>query len=117
MDLNNLAIWGSTWGMQYHPQKFNSLSVTRSHTPHVFNYTLKDHVLESVNTAKYLGITLSNNMSWDTHINNITAKANEILSFLRKNLQIKQEDTKSLTYKSMVKSNLEYCSSIWAPHT
>ena len=76
MDLNNLAIWGSTWGMQYHPQTFNSLSVTRSHTPHVFNYTLKDHVLESENTAKYLGITLSNNMSWDTHINNITAKAN-----------------------------------------
>jgi hypothetical protein len=44
-----------------------------------FNYTLKGHVLESINTAKYLGITLSSNMSWDTHINNITAKANKIL--------------------------------------
>jgi hypothetical protein len=117
MDLNKLALWGSTWGMQYHPQKCNSLSITRSHQPHAFNYTLKGHVLESVNTAKYLGITLSSNMSWDTHINNITAKANKILSFLRRNLQIKQEETKSLAYKSMVRSNLEYCSSIWAPHT
>jgi hypothetical protein len=79
MDLNNLALWGSTWGMQYHLQKCNSLSVTRSHTPHAFNYTLKGHILESVNTAKYLGITLSSNMSWGTHINNITAKANKIL--------------------------------------
>ena len=104
-------------GLQYHPQKCNSLSITRSHTPHAFNYTLKDHVLESVNTAKYLGITLSSNMSWDTHINNITAKVNKILSFLRRNLQIKQEETKSLAYKSMVRSNLKYCSSIWAPHT
>ena len=103
--------------MQYHPQKCNSLSKTRSHQPHDFNYTLKGHILESVNTAKYLGITLSSNMSWDTHINNITAKANKILSFLRRNLQIKQEETKSLAYKSMVRSNLEYCSSIWAPHT
>jgi hypothetical protein len=103
--------------MQYHPQKCNSLSITRSHTPHAFNYTLKGHVLESVNTAKYLGITLSSNMSWDTHIKNITAKANKILSFWRRNLQIKQEETKSLAYKSMVRSNLEYCSSIWAPHT
>ena len=73
---------GSTWGMQYHPQKYNSISVARSHTPHAFNYTLKGHALESVNTAKYLGITLSSNMSWDTHINNITVKANKILSFL-----------------------------------
>ena len=54
---------GSTWGMPYHPQKYNSLSVARSHTPHAFNYTLKGHALESVNTAKYLGITLSSNMS------------------------------------------------------
>jgi hypothetical protein len=119
MDLNNLALWGSTWGMQYHPQKCNSLNVTRPHTPHAFNYALKGHVLESVNTAKYLGITLSSNMSWDTHINNITAKTNKILSVLRRNLQIKQEVTKSLAYNNpcMVRSNLEYCSSIWAPHT
>ena len=110
MDLNKLALWGSTWGMQYHPQKCNSLSITRSHHPHAFNYTLNTR-------AKYLGITLSSNMSWDTHINNITAKANKILSFLHRNLQIKQEETKSLAYKSMARSNLEYCSSIWAPHT
>jgi hypothetical protein len=56
-------------------------------------------------------------MSWDTHINNITAKANKILSFLRRNLPIKQEETKSMAYKFMVRSNLEYCSSIWASHT
>ena len=63
MDLDKLALWGSTWGMQYHPQKCNSLSITRSHQPHAFNYTPKGHVLESVNTAKYLGIILSSNMS------------------------------------------------------
>ena len=67
MDLYNLTLWGSTWGMQYHPQKCNSLNVTRPHTLHAFNYALKGHVLESVNTAKYLGITLSSNMSWDTY--------------------------------------------------
>jgi hypothetical protein len=67
--------------------------------------------------VKYLGVTLSNNMSWAKHINKITAKANKILSFLRRNLQIKQEETKSIAYKSMVRSNLVYCSSIWVPHT
>ena len=30
-------------------------------------------------------------MSWEPHINNITTKANKILGFLRRNLQIKLE--------------------------
>ena len=44
-------------------------------------------------------------------------KANKILGFLKRNLQVKQEDTKSLAYKALVRSNLEYCSTIWSPHT
>jgi hypothetical protein len=36
---------------------------------------------------------------------------------LRRNLQIKNEQTKSMAYKSLVRSNLEYCSTIWSPHT
>ena len=116
-DLDSLAHWEHTWGMQFHPQKCNSLSITKSRTPFKHDYTLKGHILESVDTAKYLGITLSSNMSWEPHINNITAKANKILGFLKRNLQIRQEDTKSLAYKSMVRSNLEYCSTIWSPHT
>ena len=47
----------------------------------------------------------------------ITAKANKILGFLKRNLQIRQENTKSLAYKSVVRSNLEYCSTVWSPHT
>ena len=66
MDLNNLALWESTWGMLYHPQKCNYISVTRSHTPHAFNYTLKGHVLESVNTAKYL-VSLCQAICHGTH--------------------------------------------------
>jgi hypothetical protein len=67
------------WGMQFHPEKCISLSVTRSQTPFHTSYILKGHTLESVTTAKYLGITISNDMNWDTHINNITSKANKII--------------------------------------
>ena len=56
-------------------------------------------------------------MNWDTHINNITSKANKIIGFLRRNIQIQNTETKTLAYKSMVRSNLEYCTSVWSPHT
>jgi hypothetical protein len=55
-------------------------------------------------------------MNWDTHINNITSKANKIIGFLRRNLPIQNTETKTLAYKFMVRSNLEYCASLWSPH-
>ena len=94
-----------------------SMSVTRSKTHFKYNYILKGHTLESVDTAKYLGITISSNMTWNVHINNITSKAHKLLGYLRRNLQIKNELTKSIAYKSLVRSNLEYCSTVWLPHT
>jgi hypothetical protein len=48
--------------------------------------------------------------------NKILSSANKRVLDVRRNLPIKQEETKSLAYKSMVRSNLEYCSSTWAPH-
>jgi hypothetical protein len=71
------------WGMQFHPEKCISLSVTKSQTPFHTSYIHKGHTLESVTTAKYLGITISKDMNWDTHINNITSKVNKIIGFLR----------------------------------
>jgi hypothetical protein len=40
------------------------------------------HTLESVETAKYLGITSSSNMTWSAHISNITSK--EIIRIFKK---------------------------------
>jgi hypothetical protein len=42
---------------------------------------------------------------------------NKIIGFLRRNLPIKNTEAKTLAYKSMVRSNLEYCANIWSPHT
>jgi hypothetical protein len=40
MDLNNLALWGSTWGMQYHLQKCNSFKCNKiTHTLCIQLYT------------------------------------------------------------------------------
>jgi hypothetical protein len=38
--------------------------------------------LESVSSAKYLGITLQTDLKWTQHANNIVANANKSLGFL-----------------------------------
>jgi hypothetical protein len=103
--------------MEFHPGKYNSMSITRSRTSIENRYSLKGHILEDIKEAKYLRITLSSNFTWNTHICNITGKANKLLGFLRRNLKIRNETTKENAYKAIVRSNLEYCSTVWSPHT
>ena len=44
-------------------------------------------------------------------------KSNSTLRFLRRNLRVSNEETKSAAYFSMVRPILEYSSTIWSPYT
>ena len=63
--------------------------------------------------AKYLGITIHKQASWDSHINAITAKANKTLGFLRQNLKISSPQRREKAYLALVRPILEYASSVW----
>ena len=72
--------------------------------------------MESVDKAKYLGVTISEDLKWESHINNICGKANKTLGFLRHNLNISSTSVKEQAYKSLVRTSLEYACSVWDPH-
>ena len=60
------------------------------------SYTLEGTVLENVESIKYLGVTITNDLKWNTHIINICTKANRTLGFLRRNLySCPQDETKA----------------------
>jgi hypothetical protein len=48
---------------------------------------------------------------------NISGKANKLLGFPGRNLKVGNETTKENAIKAIVRSNLEYCSTVWSPHT
>jgi hypothetical protein len=83
--LHRLEKWEKALGMEFHPGKCNSMSITRARSQFEHRYTLNGHILEDVKEVKYLGLTLSSNLTWNTHIGNITSKANKLLGFLRRN--------------------------------
>ena len=80
------------------------------------SYTLKGTVLENVDNIKYLGVTITNDLKWNTHISNICTKANRTLGFLRRTLFSCPRNVKEAAYKGMVRPILEYGSSVWDPH-
>ncbi len=115
-DLDMLAKWEDKWKMAFHPDKCNVLSITRSRTPITYSYTLRGHILQHTNTAKYLGLTISSDLRWDKHISGICNKATSTLSFLRRNLKIGSRHIKEQAYKTLVRPLTEYSSVVWDPY-
>ena len=89
------------------------MRVTRLHpSNHIqFSYTLHQQTLEQVQSAKYLGLTIT-----DNHISEITCKATKTLGFLRRNLALAPRHTKEVAYKTLVHPQLEYAAPIWHPY-
>ena len=105
--------------MKFNVAKCHSMRVTRHqhHKQILFDYSLHNQTLENVQSAKYLGITISNNMDWGQHISEISSKATKTLGFLRRNLAFAPRSTKELAYKTLVRPKLEYAAHIWSPYS
>ena len=116
-DLEILENWEKLWDMSFNPSKCQVIHVTRRKASLQTKYHLHGCVLESVPSAKYLGVTISEDLKWSEHINNITKKANQTLGFLKRNIRVHNKDLKSTAYKTLVCPQLEYASTVWSPHT
>ena len=116
-DLDKLGTWEHKWRMAFHPDKCNVLSITLNKQPIKHTYTLHGHTLEHVDKAKYLGVTIQSDLKWHSHVNNIYNKANNTLSFLKRNINISSTKVKEQAYKSLVRPSLEYACSVWDPYT
>jgi len=102
-DLRELEQWAADWGMQFNPSKCRVLSANkRSHHHHQYFYELCGVVQKSVELSeKYLGVSLSSDLSWSFHITAICTKANQKLGFIKRNLKGTPRELKRLAYVAL----------------
>ena len=93
-------------------QKFYILSTHKSS----HYYSLNNHILQQVDCSPCLGVTLTHDLRWTTHINNITKKASSALGFLRRNLRLCPPSCRKTAYISFVRYALEYSAVVWDPY-
>ena len=117
-DLNSLAKWETDFQMKFNVSKCHSMRVTQLlPSNHIqFSYTLHQQILEQVQSAKYLGLSITDNLDWGQHISEITCKATKTLGFLRRSLALAPRHTKEGAYKTLVRPQLEYAATIWHPY-
>lgn len=116
-DLNKMQIWEREWDMEFNPSKCQVLHITKNKKVINNKYFLHGQALTSVPSSKYLGLDLSTDLNYNTHISRITSNANKTLGFIKRNINTKNEKVKQLAYKSLVRPQLEYASTVWSPYT
>ena len=66
-DIDPLECWAKNWGMRFQPIKCNMMPITRKRIQKIHaSYTLEGTVLENVEKIKYLGVTVTNDLRWNT---------------------------------------------------
>ena len=86
-DLDKLSLWESQWDMEFSPSKCQVVRVTAARKAINTVYTLHGQILEVVTSAKYLGVDISSGLSWNSHIDRITGKANRTLGYIQRNIK------------------------------
>ena len=115
-DLNKISNWCDIWKMRLNTNKCKVMRITRqTGCGNVYDYRIAGFVLEQVTSYKYLGVHITANLSWQMHVNYIVNNANRMLGYLRRNFSMAPSSLKLLLYKSLVRSKLEYASSVWDP--
>ncbi|XP_072027820.1 uncharacterized protein [Amphiura filiformis] len=99
--------------MSFNASKCQVLRVTNKRKPTLACYSIHGHTLEIVNTAKYLGVHLDSKLSFNSHIDTITKKANSTKAFLSRNISHCSQKVKEAAYSTFIRPTVEYAASAW----
>lgn len=115
-DLDKITDWCSKWLMTLNTTKTLLVSFTRRRNLPPPQYVLCNAAISPVSSCKYLGVTISSDLSWSSHIRSIINETNRTLGYFRRHLRLAPPLVKLLAYQTCVRPKLEYACSAWDPH-
>lgn len=108
--------WCTTWSMSLNSEKTVLLRITNKRQPFLFTYKINNDTVTEATEYKYLGLTITNKLTWSSHIEKICTAATQKLGLLRHKLKNAPSNAKLLAYKSFILPKIEYASAVWDPH-
>jgi len=113
--------WSTQWGMNINVDKCKVLSVAKNKLiEQSFNYGFSSNgivlSLERVDNMRDLGVVMDTELSFKSHIHDKINKAFMMLGIINRNFKDLDMFSLILLYKSMVRSHLEFASSVWSPY-
>uniref|UniRef100_A0A673GSV0 Reverse transcriptase domain-containing protein n=1 Tax=Sinocyclocheilus rhinocerous TaxID=307959 RepID=A0A673GSV0_9TELE len=114
-EVEQLAVWCSLNNLELNTLKTVEMTVDfRRNLPALPPLTIMDSTVTAVESFRFLGTTISQDLKWDTHIDSIVKKAQQRLYFLRqlRKFNLPQELLKQF-YSAIIESILCTSITVW----
>ena len=115
-DPNNIYDWSNKWLMQLRPDKLIHMDTGATMENPQHEYTVGGMMVQHSQCEKDLGVEIDRNLSFKSHIENKTKKANMTAGWIKRLIMFLNVVTFRLLHMSLVRTHLEYAVSIWGPH-
>ena len=116
-DINTVNNWVKTNYLNFNVSKCKFMYISRKRQCHQVPNLLLDGVnLDRVASFKYLGILLTENLKWSSHVESVCNKARKILGLIYRRFREADPPALLQLYLSLVRPHLEYGCHIWDPH-
>ena len=115
MSSDQVCDWSNTNHLGINTDKTKEMLFSFGKPPAIDPLIINGVEIERVNETKLLGVMITDDLKWDTHIDYINKKASKRLYFLRR-LKRSGLDSRELIvlYVSMIRSVLEYACPVWS---
>lgn len=115
-DLNDVQLWLGENKLSFCPEKCELVSYTRRKNTLNTQYHINNITLNRVSHKKDLGVTFAHNLSFKTHINNVTKSCFRTLGFIKRTFKsVKDPNPYLILFKSLILSKLDYAAVVWTP--
>ena len=118
--VNLLSSWCSRNHLTFNSNKCKCMVFSRRHSRAIKfpSLCLGSTPLELVHSYKYLGVTLTSDLSWSEHIQSICVKSKKLIGLLYRRFYGNADPaTILILYCTLVRPHLEYACQVWSPYT
>ena len=109
-DLQLLTNWAKQWLVTFNPLKTEAVLFTLKKLDFLPQLVFDNIPISFVDSHKHLGVTLSSNGQWHSHVENIVNSASKILALMRKRKYSISRNALNQMYMSYLLPVVEYAS-------
>ena len=115
-DLDGVSVWLDTWQLKVSVNKCSVLPLSRSGRRECCDYSLNGSIIPKSVNVRDLGIQMSSDLKFKTHVQRITANASARSGLIFKCFKTRDKAFLTSMFSVFVRPLLEFATPIWSPY-